>query len=952
MGCTRNSTGRALWHTGPARCALLFICLLNLVFVARSAEAVEETLRATDLRTESQQAPLGVDTNHPQLRWILTSGTRKYATQRAYQIQLFAVQADKPVKSRLVWDSGTVISSTYWDVEYRGPELKPHSRYSWRVRIVDDSGKTSGWSEDATFVTGLQDQQNWHARWIAARPDGHVLEPGVEHPSPSKETPLPLPIFRREFQMDSAASSGLLFLSGLGQYEVRINGKQVTSNVLAPGWTDYEKRVAYNTYDVSGLLKQGTNVIAVLLGNGMYNVQATEGRYTKFAGSFGQPKLIAQMYLRDVTGKEQTILSDGTWATHDGPITFTSIYGGEDYDATRELKGWDQAGFIPEGWKAALLVSGPSGRLEADQSVPIVVAQTLPAVRLKTLSESTAVYDLGQNLSGWPLIVVRGDRGSSVTVMVGELLNSDGTVSQASISENENVPNLFRYVLRGDGGPEEWAPRFSYHGFRYLQVTVSPAGKGGGLPAVTRISGDWVHAGVSTLGKFSASVPILNGIHKIIDAAIISNTMSILTDCPHREKLGWLEQTYLNASSILYNYDAAQVYRKIIRDVEDSQLPNGMVPTIAPEYVHFLDPNGMSNNFRDSPEWGSAVVLSSWELYRFTGDDRTLREAYPSMQRYVEYLQSKSEGGLLNYGLGDWFDIGPGAPGESQLTSKWVTASAILYEDLCTLQKIAAVLRKADDVQRWDAAAKALKTAFNSKLFNPRTGIYDRGSQTAQAMPLVLGMVPDGQESRVLNHLISDIQSHENHVTSGDIGFHYVVRALTEFDRSDVLGDMLQRTDAPSYGFQLARGATTLTEAWDTDPKKSQNHFMLGHAEEWFYRGLAGIQVDLSKPDVITFVPQMISGVDKTSASFKSVLGDIAISWSRTALGADLTFTVPDGQTASLLLPATQKSIWVDDQPYRTMTVITGAQHGSPKVKIKLAAGVHFVSLKDPSFTR
>jgi alpha-L-rhamnosidase len=927
-------------------------CLLTLLLFARSAQAAEGALDATNLRTESQQAPLGVDTPHPRLNWTLISNIRKDAMQHAYRIQLFALHSDGSVKSTLVWDSGTVISAAYWNVEYRGPKLAPHTRFAWRVKIVDDAGRSGRWSEYAKFVTGLQNQRNWHAHWIAAHPDRSILQPGLEHGWPTEKQTVVLPIFRKEFQIHRPASSAFLFVSGLGQYELRINGKPVTNNVLTPGWTDYAKRVFYNTYDVTGLLKKGTNVIGVLLGNGMYNVENLEGRYTKFTGSFGQPKLIVQLHLRDATGKEHVIGSDRTWTTHDGPITYSSIYGGEDYDATRELKGWDEFGFTPRDWESATEVGGPGGKLEAEQSTPIIVANTLPALPLSKLSESDAVYDVGQNLSGWPRIMVHGSRGSSVTIKVGELLNTDGTVDQASMSEDTNVPNLFRYTLRGDENPEEWTPRFSYHGFRYLQVTLNPSRQDGALPFVNSISADWVHAGVSTTGSFKASLPILNSIHKLIDAAIVSNTMSVLTDCPHREKLGWLEQTYLNASSILYNYDAMQLYSKIIKDVEESQLSNGMIPTIAPEYVHFVDQNGVSNNFRDSPEWGSAIVLSSWELYKFTGDERILRDAYPSMQRYVQYLQSRTEGGLLKYGLGDWFDIGPGSPGESQLTSKWVTASAILYEDLSTLQKIAAILGKPDDVQRWNTEAKALRLAFNAKLFDPLTGMYDRGSQTAQAMPLVLGMVPDGQESRVLDHLIADIRGHENHVTAGDIGFHYVVRALTEFGRGDVLGDMLQRTDSPSYGFQLAKGATALTEAWDTNPKKSQNHFMLGHAEEWFYRGLAGIQFDLSKSDVITFAPQMISGVDKTSASFKSVLGDIATSWSRTALGTDLTFTVPDGQTASLLLPATQKSVWVDGQPYRTMTVITGAQHGSPKVKIKLAAGVHFVSLRDPSSAR
>jgi hypothetical protein len=331
-----------------------------------------------------------------------------------------------------------------------------------------------------------------------------------------------------------------------------------------------------------------------------------------------------------------------------------------------------------------------------------------------------------------------------------------------------------------------------------------------------------------------------------------------------------------------------------------------MVPSIAPEYVAFVDEHGVSNAFRDSPEWGSASILSPWTAYQFYGDKSLLEGAYSSMRAYAGYLRGKATGHMLSYGLGDWYDIGPGPPGYSQLTGKELTATAIYYEDLTVLSKVAAILNRSQDAQSYATEAAQVRDAFNAKLFHPESGEYDRGSQTANAMPLALGMVPRGHERAVLQRLVDNIRSHDNHVTAGDIGFHYVVRALTDGGRSDVLFDMLSRTDSPSYGYQLARGATTLTEAWDTNPNSSQNHFMLGHAEEWFYRGLAGISVDVDRPEAerIQIRPIPVGAIESASASYQSVFGEVRSAWTHQAHRFTLHVRIPAGSVATLEIPA------------------------------------------------
>jgi len=463
---------------------------------------------------------------------------------------------------------------------------------------------------------------------------------------------------------------------------------------------------------------------------------------------------------------------------------------------------------------------------------------------------------------------------------------------------------LFDYTLAG--GEERWHPRFTYYGFRYVQAETIPATTDGPPPEILSLQTDFTHDDVAADGHFSSGVTILNQIHDLIDRAILSNLASVISDCPTREKLGWLEQTHLAGYSIMANYGVLKLYEKVADDMADAQLADGFVPAIAPEYVAFVDARGDSTKFRDSPEWGSASILSPWQAYEFYGDAEILRDHYDSMVRYADYLRSQLQDGMLSYGLGDWFDIGPGSPGESQLTGKGLTATAIYYQDLQTLAATANLLGKEADAASFRHEAAQVRESFNHHLLHVDTATYDRGSQTAQAMPLVLGLVPENLRQAVLDNLIKDIHAHGGHVTAGDIGFHYVVRALTDNGRSDVLFDMLSRTDSPSYGYQLQRGATTLTEAWDTNPGASQNHFMLGHAEEWFYRGLAGIDINMSRPEPsqITIHPAFLATVPSAQAEVHTVLSTIESSWTREGSKVDWHVLIPAGSRATLILPA------------------------------------------------
>lgn len=860
---------------------------------ARAQLSAQGLIRATHLECESLAQPLSVEVRRPHLSWWLqlAESSARGLRQTAYRILVSSSRAMLADDEGDIWDTHQVTSPQTNQIEYRGSPLHSDTTYYWKVQVWDQDGRTSEWSDAGEWTTGLRDPGDWKAKWIAAEADGPIgaLVKGADAK--------PLPIFRHTFSLNGDVKKALARISGLGQYELRINGHPVNEDNLAPGWTDYRKRVFYDTFDVTNLLRAGENAIGILLGNGMYNVSETPERYQKFIGSMGQPKLIVQVSGTLEDGTNFNVVSDRSWKQIAGPVAFSSVYGGEDFDARQEPTGWDTHNFNDSDWQSAVEVAGPGGKLTAELIPPVKVMSSFQTVKVTKPKSGVRVYDLGQNFSGWPKIKVRGAAGTIVKLIPGELLDEQGFVSQRSSGE----PVWFSYVLRGNG-EETWHPRFTYYGFRYIQVEqTGPAGDNTARQwVVLQLEGGFVHSSALKTGEFASSSLQMNRIHGLILAAVASNTQSVLTDCPHREKLGWLEQTHLLGKSLMYNYDLSQVYEKIAYDMQDTQLVNGLVPDIAPEYVQF------EKGFRDSPEWGSASILALWIHYQQYGDRRILANHYRMMKRYAEYLASRAKEGIISYGLGDWYDIGPGEPGESKLTARGLTATAIYYQDLTALQRVASLLGKRPEAAAYSRKAAQVRKAFNAKLFNAQTHQYDAGSQTANAMPLAIGLVPDSERAAVLANLVEDIRKHNNHVTAGDVGFHYVVTALLEAGRSDVLFDMISRDDNPSYGYQLKRGATTLTEAWDTNPKSSQNHFMLGHIEEWFHRGLAGIDIDLSRQNKerIIIRPAIVGGVTWVLDRQDSVFGKIVSEWKREDTKLLLNVSIPANQTATVFVPA------------------------------------------------
>ncbi|MDR3793453.1 MAG: family 78 glycoside hydrolase catalytic domain [Terracidiphilus sp.] len=896
---------------------------------AAAAEPARAHLAApTALRCQGSADPLAVADPHPRLSWQLraASGSLHAVRQSAWQIRVADSRAGLLAGRAPLWDSGKALSApeAVPAALYSGQPLQPLHVYWWQVRTWDENGIPSAWSQPARWTQAPL----WRAQWIAA------------HATDAQAGTLPLPLFRKGFRLDAPVKSAVLTISGLGQYEAHINGRKVGSAELTPGWSDYRKTVFYSSYDVTRLLRTGPNTLGVLLGNGMYRIQHIKGRYTKFEGSYGPPKLIAQLHIELANGKTLLIATNPTWKTAPGPIAFTSIYGGEDYDARLALAGWDTPAFDDSRWSSALAVDSPGGQLQPELAPPIRVLHTYKPIHQSSPKPGVTVYDLAQNFAGWPSIAVSGQAGATVKLIPGELLAPDGTVSQRS----SGSPQWFTYTLRG-GSPERWHPLFSYYGFRYLQVETT-----GVLRSLT-VEGQAVHSSSPVTGNFASSSDLLNRIHALIVRATENNAQSLLTDCPHREKLGWLEQDHLLAPSILYDFDFSGIYAALAQNLADVQNPqSGRIPEIAPQYVLF---DSRWGPFDDSPEWGSAAVLAPWYLYQRTGDLAALLAQRDVMRRYVDYLSSRAHDGIVAYGLGDWYDIGPGNPGFSKLTTLGLTATATYYQDLCVLSRVLALAGDAAASQHYADLAAHVRDDFNRRFFDPANHRYDKGSQTAQAMPLALGLVPQVERAAVLQTLVADIRAHSDHVTAGDIGFHYVVDALIEAGRSDVLLDLLQRTDAPSYGSQLAAGATALTEAWDANPSSSQDHFMLGHAEEWFYRGLGGINVDLAAPagSRLLLAPQTPGNLRSVRTHYDSAWGRIESNWQRSPGGVVYTVAIPVNATATFRIPAGASLLVNGLPPTRANGVLRNSATGAT-VELVLASGNYTIATSNKIATR
>jgi alpha-L-rhamnosidase len=713
---------------------------------------------------------------------------------------------------------------------------------------------------------------------------------------PASLMPVALPIFATDFALPYDVHEARLYVAGLGVYEVTLNGERVGDAVLEPANTGFATRVQYATYDVTSLLRRGGNALGVALGNGIANVISTPDRYRKFQGTVSDPKMIAQLEVTMAGGRTRRIVSDPGWKTTLGPVTFSHWYGGEDHDARREIRGWDRPGARRNGWSQAVAVSppgsspgsppgsppGPSSVLSGRAAPPIRVVETLPG-RLVGSGSGWQVYDLGRNIAGRPEITIEAPAGTTVRIYPGEGLTGDGRVLQ-SIS-TVGAPLWDQYTTASDR-EATWHPRFCYHGFRYLEVRNLPAG------ASIRVRGHVLRSDTPSAGSFECSNAIVNGVHWLVRRAIEGNMMSILTDCPSREKLGWLEQDHLVNEALTANYDVRALLRKIVQDMADAQTAEGMIPSTVPDYVVF------GGAYRDDANWGGSFVIVPWQLYRTYGDADTMARHYDAMARYAAYLQARAVNGLTDYSLGDWITPDTAFP-------KFVSGTYGYWRVLDAMARIATVLGKPADATNYRSLANGSAKALSDKYY--KDGTFADGGMGAEALALDMRAVPDDAAwNRLFAHLVSTVEASGYHALLGEISWPSLLNVLSAGGRDDIVYQIATQTTSPSLGYQVVHGQTALGESWDGGNSASGNHFMLGAIDGWFIRRLAGIGQTGESVGFrsLLVAPSVVGDLTHASGTYQTLYGQVRSAWKRASGGrVELTVTVPPGCTAEVHVP-------------------------------------------------
>lgn len=797
----------------------------------------------TGLRCEYLTDPAVIDVRQPRFSWIPEHSARG-ERQTAWQVQ---VSVKPEVASGEQWDSGKVAGSQPVHVVYAGNPLASGRTYYWKVRYWDSGDHPSPYSAAARFEMGLLDSADWKAQWIA----------GANQ-------------LRKEFTLPARPVRVRAYVAGLGYYELRINGRKVGDHLLDPAWTTYSQRVLYAVYDITGRLREGPNAVGVMLGEGWYKSRA----------------LRLQIHAELEGGRSLVVATDGSWKTAPGAIQSDSVYNGEVYDARRETPGWDRAGYDDAQWKAAHIIEGPKGVLSAQMMPPIRVVDTIVPVKLTSPHPGIYIYDLGQNISGVVQLRVRGPRGTRVQLRHAELLYDDGTL---------NVENLRAakatdvYYLRGDGGEEVYQPRFTYHGFRYVELTGYP-----GAPTFGTLRAKVVRSGVRSTGGFGSSKQVLNQIQQNIIWGIQDNLHGIPTDCNQRdERMGWMADAHLYAETAMLNFDMPAFYTNFLRDIHDVQGADGTLTDTVPHRY---------GSRPADPAWGMAYPLLAWYMYEYYGDRRILEQHFDGVKAWTDYLHTRSRDGILDYSYyGDWVPIEK-TPGNLVSTSCYYWSAEIVA-------RMAQILGKSNEAETYHKLAGEIQEAFNARFLNSASGLYGTGTQTAQILPLFLNMVPGNRRGAVLGALREDlVYTRNTHLTTGILGTKYLFPLLTSSGNSDLAYELATQTTYPSWGYMVENGATTLWELWQnkTGPSmNSHNHPMFGSLGAWFYNALAGINLDPEKPgfERIRIAPQVVRDLKWASGSVETIRGTVASSWSRSDNKLGLEVRIPVGSEAEVRIP-------------------------------------------------
>jgi len=814
----------------------------------------------------------------------------------AYQVIVSSERDFSEKETGDQWDSGRVDSERTTGARHSGLPLRSGKRYFWRVRWWDQWEGVSPWSDIAFFEMGLLHDRDWKAKWISRREPPQFESKGQEVLGDYSGESVQSPglYFRKEFSAGNDVKKARAYVCGLGYYEIRLNGRKVGDYVLDPAQTDYKKIALYSVYDVTDLIQE-KNAVAVILGN---------GRHINNYG-YGQPRLIVQIELELENESFERVISDETWKASSGPLLENGIYFGERYDARLAQPDWDCPGFDDSAWEKAVEVKGTI--LSPQLLPPIRVTETLSPVRLVGPVPGVSVCDFGQNFSGWVRLRAQGPRGTEIKLRHGELLHPDGTLN---VLPNQNAKATDVFILKGIG-EEVYEPRFTYHGFRYVEITGYP-----GELTPDKIEGCLVHSDVETTGDFTCSNSLLNRIHSNVVWSQLSNLMSIPTDCPQRdERHGWLGDAHLSAEEAIFNFDMAAFYTKYLEDIRLAQKEDGSLPDVVPPYLEKLYPA--------DPAWGIAYLELAWLMYLYYEDMRIIGRHYASMKKYVDYLSKNSEKNIIRKlgKYGDWCPPASVAPTKTplELTSTWCYFRAVML-----LSAFAKIVDRNDDVRSYSRLAEEIKNSFNREFLGEdqyaanRISPVDKSpNQTSNVLPLYLDMVPREKKERVMERLLSSIIKEWNyHLDTGIIGTKYLLDVLTASGHGNAAYKIVNQKTYPGWGYMVEEGATTLWERWENltgGGMNSHNHIMLGSVDAWFYRSLAGLECKNAGWSRMHVKPPLFTDLTEASAKVTTIRGDAAVAWAKKDSCFELAVRIPIGSEAEVYVPLLWDSVQVKE---------------------------------------
>jgi alpha-L-rhamnosidase len=876
--------------------------LCSLIIMAATLSSAQEPV-PLKLKCEYRENPLGIDCKAPRFSWVISS-VQHGVRQTAFQILVADSENDLSKNNGTIWDSKEQRSDQSQFIEYTGKELLSMHRYFWKVRIWTAENISSQWSKVSWFETAIFNFGEWKASWIAALP-------------PKTETPQRSVIMHKEFKISKKISSARIYITGLGNYQLYINGKKVSDDLLTPLWTDYHQKIQYQVYDIAEFLNTGQNAVAALLGNMWWS--SGLGWQGGAVYSTGPLRLLAQMAIRYDDGTTENVVSDKSWKFIESPLIYNSIYHGEMYDARLEIKKWNLAGVDYSNWKNVVVIDTMKIKLVAQQDPPIRKAQEITPAKITEPKPGVYVFDMGQNIVGWARLKVNGKSGDTIQLRFAELLYPDGTVTQENLRKAKSRDT---YILKG-GASELWEPHFTYHGFQYVQVTGLSS-----KPDDGTITGIVFYSAAPQTGTFSCSNSLLNSIYKNITWGQKGNMMSVPTDCPQRdERLGWMGDAQIFSPTASYNMNVNQFFAKWEKDIIDCQDSSGYVYDVNPAIVV----DGPAK-----PGWGDAVVIIPWQMYTYYGDKRILQESYKGMLAWLDYMKKNSKNNIYEFGKTAWGGYGDWVAADTSPTKP--IGAAYYYYSSVLLSKISAILGDSSKSKSLLLQSTLIAEAYQKKYFVDLIQNYKGSTQTSNILPYCFGITPASLKPTILQNVVKNVHAKNDHLSTGFLGTAYLLPMLSENGYHELAYKIASQKTYPSWGYMVEKGATTMWELWNSDTERpdqmnSRNHFAYGSVGEWYYSTLAGLRPDVAQPGFkhSIIAPHPAGDLSWAKASLETGYGLLAADWKRDESSFSLKVIIPANTNSTIKLPLQENKI-VDisesnKQIYNSIKGSTSTEH-------------------------